>query len=555
MRYHLANAKFMQGKYREAIAEYERYEKEFANGSDLEDVKYHLAVCRVFNGEWELALPRLKEYVEKYPNGFYVADARYRISVCNYASSEFEEVIQQTRKWLTDYANDPMRGEVSSLLGDALAATRQTEEAATAYMDATKHATTDEVLNYAVFEAGKMLQKLGRWEEVARHYGDFVNQHPAHYGVVAANYWICKAKSRTGDNEGAKQFTIDILRQFVNDPKKESVEQLFTQLAELCKKRPAPPKPAPGSSPAAEPIAATVPTPESGTPVVEATTPTTDGPGPVAAAAPALPPHDPQAEMEKWTSQLSSMLNNTGRARVAFGNAEMLKLLRQPDKAHQAIVEIALAYKPEELSSVLLGLVGDVFLERADFDRARACYEKLIQDHPKSDVVDYGYVGMGEVLYRIKQYDKALQYFADAAERFGAQKMRDAIMGRGKTLLELAVNKPELYEDAKKMYEQVAGVREWRGETTAESLYMLGQIEERRGRLPEAIAYYQRVFVTQQKWVSWVARSYLRAADCFDKLNRRKEAIAHLQEMGRRDKLRGLPEMAEAQKRLESWGL
>jgi tetratricopeptide (TPR) repeat protein len=229
--------------------------------------------------------------------------------------------------------------------------------------------------------------------------------------------------------------------------------------------------------------------------------------------------------------------------------------MRQPEKEQRAIIEIALAYKPEELSSVLLGLAGDVHRERVDYDKARACYALLIKDHPKSDVLDYGYVGMGEVHFALKQYDQALTYFTDAAEKYGAQKMKDAMMGRGKTFVELAANKPELYEDAKKMYEQVAGIREWRGEITAECLFKLGDLEERRGKLPEAIAYYQRVFVTQQKWVNWVARAYLRSADCFERLNRRKEAVAHLQEMGRKEKLKGLPEMEEARKRLESWGL
>ena len=33
---------------------------------------------------------------------------------------------------------------------------------------------TDEVLNYALFEASKQLQKLGKWPEVARMFEDFV---------------------------------------------------------------------------------------------------------------------------------------------------------------------------------------------------------------------------------------------------------------------------------------------------------------------------------------------------------------------------------------------
>ena len=56
------------------------------------------------------------------------------------------------------------------------------------------------------------------------------------------------------------------------------------------------------------------------------------------------------------------------------------------------------------------------------------------------------------------------------------------------------------------------------------------------------------------KYPNWVARAYLRAAECFDKLGQRKSAIAHLQEMMRKaDRLRAQPEFAEAQRKLREW--
>lgn len=101
---------------------------------------------------------------------------------------------------------------------------------------------------------------------------------------------------------------------------------------------------------------------------------------------------------------------------------------------------------------------------------------------------------------------------------------------------------------------EIASNRKLRGEPTAASVFALGEIEERSGHLPEAIAYYQRVFVSWMKYPSWVARSYLRAADCFHKLGRRKQAIAHLQEMLRKaDRLKGEPELEEGKRKLREW--
>ncbi len=101
---------------------------------------------------------------------------------------------------------------------------------------------------------------------------------------------------------------------------------------------------------------------------------------------------------------------------------------------------------------------------------------------------------------------------------------------------------------------EIAGNRRLRGEGTAAAVFSLGEIERRAGNLPEAIAYYQRVFVSWLKYPAWVARSYLGASECFDRLGKRKEAIAHLQEMLRKsERFSGLPELAEARRRLSAW--
>jgi TolA-binding protein len=100
----------------------------------------------------------------------------------------------------------------------------------------------------------------------------------------------------------------------------------------------------------------------------------------------------------------------------------------------------------------------------------------------------------------------------------------------------------------------VASIREWRGEATALAIYQLGEIEFREGHFAEAIAYYQRVFVAYQRYSTWAAKAYLRSADCFDKLGKRQEAIGHLKEMLRNEKMKDFPESKQALKQIVEWG-
>ena len=63
------------------------------------------------------------------------------------------------------------------------------------------------------------------------------------------------------------------------------------------------------------------------------------------------------------------------------------------------------------------------------------------------------------------------------------------------------------------------------------------------------------MFVAYQKYLPWVAKSYLRAADTFEKMGKRQDAIENLRDMLRNEKLRALPESQQARKRLEEWGV
>lgn len=110
------------------------------------------------------------------------------------------------------------------------------------------------------------------------------------------------------------------------------------------------------------------------------------------------------------------------------------------------------------------------------------------------------------------------------------------------------------YTESKKLFEQVASVREWRGESTPMAVYSLAKIEFELGHYAEAIAFYRRVFVAYQKFLPWVAKSYLGAGEAFEKMGKRKDAAANLQEMVRNPKLENFPETEQARRQLIEWG-
>lgn len=520
MRFLLGNTRFMQGNYEGALKDYRKYLEDYPAGPEAEEAGYRIALSAVFTGEYEKAMGLLQEYLGKHPQGNFASDARYRLMVCKYAASLYADVLADGANWLRDYPQNPQEGEVQALVGDCHAAENRLEEAVKAYQAAYQRTTSDEVLNYALFEASKHLQKLGKWPEVAAMFEEFVRAKPDHPAVVSAMFWIGKARAKEGKTEEAKTFLVENLKKYIAEPKREAVELLLQQLAQLCAKRPRPATPA-----ATAPLAAG------------------ETPAP-------LPPYDAAAELAKQLAPLESTADATTKARLLYAQAELARLTKKPAEADRIFLEMAGRFKPEELSPVLLAQLGDFLFARGDADKAAALFQSLREDFPKSDYLDYAYTGLGDVALAQKQNDKALELYTEALDKIGATtKLKEATLGKARALFAL-----KRYDEARKLFEQVASIREWRGESTAFAVYSLGEIEAEQGKHAEAIALYRRVFVAYQKYLPWVAKSYLRAADNFDKLGKRQDAIDNLKEMLRNEKLTKFPETEEARKRLSEWG-
>jgi TolA-binding protein len=268
----------------------------------------------------------------------------------------------------------------------------------------------------------------------------------------------------------------------------------------------------------------------------------------VATPAPA-PDLDPGAELDVLLGSSEKNMAAPARARVLFAKAELARLRRQTAEEEKNIAKIA-EFNPDDLSPMLLGRAGDYWFSKQKSDQATAFYQRLMDEYPKSDNVDFAYAGLGEIAFQKNDLNNALRYFTDGTDKIAASyKLKEITVGKGKTLL--ALNR---LDEAKKVFEQVASVREWRGESTAYSVYSLGEIEAKRGRWAEANAYFQRVYVGYRKFLPWVAKAYMRSAESFEKLGQAQEAANTYRELLRNEKLSGFSEAQEARKRLEAMG-
>ena len=260
---------------------------------------------------------------------------------------------------------------------------------------------------------------------------------------------------------------------------------------------------------------------------------------------------DPGAEMDELLGGAETNASPLARARVLYAKSELARLRRQTPAQQAALEAIATGFKPAELDAALLAAAGDYLLASKERDdQAGLYFERLLALYPKSSFLDFAYNGLGEIAYQAKDYPKALSLFTDAVDKAGATtKLKDVTVGKAKTLLAMG-----RLDEATALFEQIASTREWRGESTALAVYSLGDIMRQQNKLPEAIAYYQRVFVAYQLYLPWVAKSYVASAECFQQLGKNQEAVNTYRELLKNPKLQDFAEAQTARTFLQKNG-
>ena len=526
---------FEMQNFDECRTTYELLLQEHPTSTYKDDVQYRIALTYFYQNDSKSVTKALKTYMKDNPKGTYVVDARYRLAFIDFQSGDKKGAEASLLSIVKDAPNDQNIGQVHSLLGDIYNQRTDYENAMVHFAAAVDKAKSDDVLKYAMEQLTDLYVGANKWTELAEMWQRYYNTNKDDDDLaLKAILWISRAKIKEGKIEDAKKLLAEHIKTRIPMVANQQVEGLIQQLVTITapKRRRAPAAAAAPATPPAEGAK-----PAEGTPA----------PAPVVAAAPV--PEVPFEEVEKQLETLltppQAAMNGTAQMRILFAKAWLAKTMKLPDKAEKYLTIIIEVAKPDDLSPMLLNIVGDAARKKGDLDKATGCYLRLKDVFKDSEFSDGAPVGLAEIAYEKGENDKALELFRDALNNYpGSSHMMDATQGEAKTLVRL-----KKYDEAKKLFEQISNTKEWRGHATANALRMLGEIEALQGKHEAAIAYFQRVFIAHQKWKDEMAKAYLGCAKSFIALGKREEAKKTLQEMIARKDLQGQTvEMKEAEK-------
>lgn len=500
-----ANTLFTLARYDEAKQIVTDYLRDFPQGQFVEDARYLAAMADLAQGRASESETQIISYLKDYPEGRFVADAQYRLAATAYAKQDFATCAELCEKWLAEFPSEhPQRGEIHSLHGDALAALSRPEDAIIAYHSALALPLSDEQLGYVLDELTRLYQSRKEYDAAVAMWEQFAAERPDHPFVINAAYWISRIRNREGRSEEALDLVSRITRRYVNDPSRGDVERLLVEIASTLAR----PARVPRGEPRPEPVSDAVL---------------------FARARQLILDHNTRA-------------NPTAQARTLFVQSEIASLRKNDALRDETLGRIASTYAPDQLPPGILGKVGDALLAQGQPELAKKFYEQIVAEHGRSIFADYGYVGLGEIALIDGDANDALGRFNAAIDIAGARfKLKEATLGRARAYMLLG-----RMDQAQELFEQVAGNRAWRGESTAESLFNLGEISLRRGTpddLAKAQAHFQRIYLSYKRFTPWVARAYVRSAETFEKLGQIPEAVTTVNRMFTEERLR--PHQAE----------
>jgi len=517
----LANTRFADGKFDEAAADYDAMMKDYPKSGTMEEYFYRRALCDFLRNDYENTLKSFQAYEQKYSPGTFTSDIRYRRGIILLAQASqstdpkkqddyYEQIFASMDLLLKAQDTEKYRGQIYILLADAQKAKGGMEvAAATNYANALKFANGDKtVIQYALEEATTALKEGRRWKELTDLWKVFLKDNPGHPMELRGVSELTKLLVREQKFDEAKKMMVQYIMKDIHNPRSEYCEMLLSQYASLFV-----PKKTFAKKGEKQAVA------------------------------------DPAQLADEVVSGLQLPEANhtvTYLARLQFTKGQFLTYMRKPELYYATLDTIASIAKPEDLSPTILTLVGQRLIDTKKYDEAKAYFTHLRDSFADSFYSEAGPIGIGEVELSLAEYPAAIAAFEEALAKPQGGMLKEATFGKARALFGL-----KQYEEAKKLFEQIIGTKEWRGLEKAGALYYMGEIAYKAKDGTAAHGYFQRVYVSHSAYPEYAIKAYLRASDMLRALGQLEESKATLRELAQHPKFKNLPEVIKATKSVE----
>lgn len=476
---------------------------------------------------------QFKEFELKYPENILAGAARYSLGWSHFKMGEFEKAVEPFEQFLAAYQPPPISLfpydiDTHLRLGDSFYALRQYDKAIANYE---KAIGSDPGGDYALFQIANCYYRSERTYEAVTNFRKMLRLYPyskvreqAQYNIgyvyfLMGNYdqaiaefklviskfpgtnWAARAQYNIGDafyNAGKYPDAITAYKVVLADyPKSDYILEAVNgiQYAQL----------ASGENDSSSELFEEFIYSNPSTKVADRLR--------YRQAETLLQSGDYLGAIKSFTEYIRISNNKKLIIEARYNLAEVYRLNNQEDKAVQELNSFLEDYSDTEKTPVVLSLLGRIFLDRNDFDKALTYFEDL--DKRFISYKGEALIGLGSVYIGKQDYVKARGYFERGERLFPKN---DAMkLGIAK------VNFEEERDDvALPLLEALA--KSNTGAEGAEAQFLVGRIFQEKQQFSEALAAFSKVKILYEAYETWVSKSLFESAQCYKRLGNPVEA-------------------------------
>ena len=493
----LGYASFMEERYADAVRWLKDLNTRFPAHERIEESTYWQAMAMLFSRSYEEALRIFESYPTDFPRSPYVEDAVYRRAVCEYGLSRLEEASQHLGEFTARFPESALLGEVHMMLADIAGADGDLRRAVEQYRQAVTRTLNIELYNYCCFRAGEMLADLQDFAGIVDHFRQYVKRNREESNLPLAIYWIARGLWQQGRQQEAMDYLLDAVDTYGRDPKALGVDLI----------------------------------------------------------------------LEEWVSRSKNLPTALSSEAWKQLGDRLLKARQEGCVPLQLRLELIFLYNPALTDQAREIILGTLLREEIVPQAPPAILQYLISEAPKHGKPELAELAATQTVAAFPETDYVLGARMFLAGRAIESKNYAVAEGQLKTVREVFATAPEAaqalvllgnlymeqrrFGDADRCFQDVLGVREWRGPLWPEALYGRGECARLQRQFAQATAFYERIYVLYGNYREWCAKGYLQRAKCLQQMQEDAKARETLAEMLANEDLAARPEGAEARELMQ----
>jgi len=481
-------------KYDKATEIFTTFRNKFPSDPLAEQNAYWYAMTSVFAKDWPQVIDRFTQYLASYPRGAFTADAQYRIGLAHLRLKNHAQAINLLSSWLREHQGHILQNEVLAALGDAYFAEGRIEEGIVAY-NKIRSDENRKLFDYGQFQIGRAYRELEQHEKLIAHFQNFVEHHGESPRLSEALNQIAAGYRALDQLEKAREVYLKALDRFANDPRNATIEQILQGLAAVCRD------------------------PDARAKLLE--------------------------DIRQQEKTLRSQGKMTYAARLLWLYSRLLRK-EEPATSKKAFEELISNYDKQHLPASFLAEIGEYLIAEARHAEAEPYFRYILDHYAESAYKNQALAGLGLVYAHqgletdaLKNFDRLIK------EAPQSSLMAKVLEARGDIFL-----KRKNYDQAINDYIQILEIPAAKGQPWVRALFKIGQAHQQAGRLLEATAFYERIYLLYGRYRDWVAKAYLARGRVLEDLQKKTEAAEVYREFLSKEELSEFPEFLDARVRL-----